>query len=157
MWSTTVSSNAQTPLRSAGRKISFKVATVLSFRPTAQTVPRSAAARMALGCEASVGCAAHSQADSLTPKLLGTRTHRKLPQLTSWHELKLRPAFLDRQQSGQFGLDHLSVDEFSVQRHSPVRVHVGYLLASHLPVFIDFSYKAASVLMGEPKPRKYYI
>lgn len=72
-------------------------------------------------------------------------------ELTPRHQVKVRPAFLSRHQGSQFSFQHLSVNELPVQCRPLIRVHIGYLLSSHLPVFIYFPYQAASILTGETK------
>lgn len=88
----------------------------------------------------------------------GTRAaHLEPIQLTSRHQLKVRPAFLSGHQGSQLSFYHLSINELPVKRSPLIRVHIGYLLPSHLPIFIDFSYQAASILTGETKIQKNYI
>lgn len=81
-------------------------------------------------------------------------THLKQIQLTSRHQLKVRPPFFSGHKGGQFAFYHLSINKFPIQCGPLIRVHIGYLLSSHLPIFIYFSYKASSILMGETKNQK---
>lgn len=85
----------------------------------------------------------------------GTRAAYLEPiQLTSRHQFKVRPAFLSGQQGSQLPFYHLSVDEFPIKGRPLIGVHVGDLLSGHLPIFIDFPYKAASILMEKPTSGK---
>lgn len=77
-----------------------------------------------------------------------------LAELTAWYYFKLRFPILCRCQSCQFCFYHFSIYEPSRICSLSIRVHIGYFLSSHLPFFIHFSYKAASILKAWARKKR---
>lgn len=76
-----------------------------------------------------------------------------LAELTAWYYFKLRFPILQRCQSRQFCFYHFSIYEPSRICSLSIRVHIGYFLSSHLPFFIHFSHKAASILKVQARKK----
>lgn len=80
-----------------------------------------------------------------------------LAELTAWHYFKLRFPILYRRQSRQFCFYHFSIYEPSRICSLSIRVHISYFLSSHLPFFIHFSHKAASILKAWARKKRQSI
>lgn len=80
-----------------------------------------------------------------------------LAELTAWYYFKLRFPILHRCQRRQFCFYHFSIYEPSRVCSLSIRVHIGYFLSSHLPFFIHFSHKAASILKAGARKKRQSI